>query len=57
MAGALLIVDDSDWERVARAIDDYLGGQPRARRILELAGEDNGAPQWWCGMQVLAWDG
>jgi len=54
--GALLIVDDSDWERVARALDDYLAAQPRARRILSVYGEDYGAPHWWCGMQVLAWD-
>jgi len=54
--GALLIVDDTDWERVARALDDYLADQPRARRILRIDGEDYGAPQWWCGMQVLAWD-
>jgi predicted O-methyltransferase YrrM len=54
--GALLIVDDSDWPRVAGAIDDYLGMQPRARRILDLQGEDHGRPQWWSGMQVLAWE-
>ena len=55
--GALLIVDDTDWDPVARAIDDYLAEQPRARRILRIDGEDFGAPHWWCGMQVLAWDG
>jgi len=55
--GALLIVDDSDWPRVSRAIDDYLTAQPRARRILDLPGEDRGRPQWWSGMQVLAWSG
>jgi protein O-GlcNAc transferase len=54
--GALLIVDDTDWEKVTRAIDDYLAEQPRARRILRVDGEDFGAPHWWCGMQVLAWD-
>ena len=55
--GALLIVDDTDWEPVARAIDDYLADQPSARRILRVDGEDFGAPHWWCGMQVLAWTG
>jgi predicted O-methyltransferase YrrM len=54
---ALLIVDDTDWESVSRAIDDYLATQPRARRILKLDGEDFGAPRWWYGMQVLAWGG
>ena len=54
--GGLIIVDDTDWERVERAMDDYLAAQPRARRVLLLAGKDRGAPQWWEGMQVLVWD-
>lgn len=54
--GALLIVDDSDWARVARAVDDYVAAQPRASRILTLTGEDSGNTHWWSGMQVLAWD-
>jgi hypothetical protein len=52
-----MIVDDTDWEQVDRAMDDYLASQPRARRILKLDGKDRGAPQWWEGMQVLVWDG
>ena len=55
--GALVIVDDTDWDDVARAMDDYLGQQPRARRILTIDGKSRGAPQWWEGMQVLVWDG
>jgi predicted O-methyltransferase YrrM len=55
--GAVLIVDDTDWEQVERAMDDYLAEQPRARRILTLDGNDRGNPQWWEGMQVLEWDG
>ena len=54
--GGLIIVDDTDWERVECAMDDYLAAQPRARRILLLEGKDRGAPQWWEGMQVLVWD-
>jgi hypothetical protein len=38
-------------------MDDYLGEQPRARRVLTLDGKSRGAPQWWEGMQVLVWDG
>jgi predicted O-methyltransferase YrrM len=38
-SGALLIVDDTDWEDVERAMDDYVAEQPRARRILTLDGE------------------
>ena len=55
--GALVIVDDTDWDDVARAMDDYLAEQPRATRILTLDGKSRGAPQWWEGMQVLVWDG
>ena len=55
--GALVIVDDTDWEDVDRAMDDYLAEQPRARRLLTIDGKSRGAPQWWEGMQVLAWDG
>jgi predicted O-methyltransferase YrrM len=55
--GALVIVDDTDWDDVARAMDAYLGEQPRARRILTIDGKSRGAPQWWEGMQVFVWDG
>jgi predicted O-methyltransferase YrrM len=54
--GALLIVDDTDWDRVERALDDYLAEQPLARRLLTLEGKDRGSPQWWEGMQVLTWE-
>ena len=54
--GALLIVDDSDWEQVERAIADYLESQPRARRLLVVDGKERGYPQWWEGMDVLVWD-
>jgi predicted O-methyltransferase YrrM len=54
--GALVIVDDTDWERVERAMDDYLSEQPRAGRILTIDGKDRGFPQWWEGMQVLVWE-
>jgi predicted O-methyltransferase YrrM len=52
---ALVIVDDTDWENVERAVDDYLEQQPRATEILSIDGEDRGAPQWWVGMRVLLW--
>jgi predicted O-methyltransferase YrrM len=55
--GALVIVDDTDWDDVARAMDDYVAEQPRARRVLTLNGKSRGAPQWWEGMQVLVWGG
>jgi predicted O-methyltransferase YrrM len=54
--GALVIVDDTDWDDVQRAMDAYLAEQPRARRALTIQGSAGGAPQWWEGMQVLVWD-
>jgi predicted O-methyltransferase YrrM len=54
--GALLVVDDTDWTDVERAMDAYLAEQPRASRILTIDGKDRGFPQWWEGMQVLRWD-
>jgi predicted O-methyltransferase YrrM len=52
---ALLIVDDSDWERVERAIADYLAEQPRASVLARIGGKDEGHPEWWEGVTVLAW--
>jgi predicted O-methyltransferase YrrM len=54
--GALMIVDDTDWTDVERAMDDYLAEQPRARHLLTLEGKERGFPQWWEGVQVLAWE-
>ena len=53
---ALVIVDDTDWERVERAVDDYLAQQPRATEIFRADGKDRGHPEWWEGMRVLRWD-
>jgi len=53
---ALVIVDDTDWERVERAVDDYLEQQPRATEILEIDGKDRGHPEWWEGMRIVRWD-
>jgi predicted O-methyltransferase YrrM len=54
--GALMIVDDTDWAEVERAMDAYLAEQPRASRILTIDGKTRGQPQWWEGVQVLRWD-
>jgi predicted O-methyltransferase YrrM len=53
---SIIVVDDSDWERVERAVDDYLSRQPRAAEIFRAQGEDHGHPEWWAGMRVLRWD-
>jgi predicted O-methyltransferase YrrM len=55
--GALLIVDDTDWPQVARALRDYRRSQPRAQLWVELDGKDRGQPWWWEGVQVLVWGG
>jgi predicted O-methyltransferase YrrM len=52
---ALLIVDDSDWGFVAKAIDDYLAGQSRASSLIQIDGKDKGSPAWWEGVHLLAW--
>ena len=54
-AEALLIVDDSDWERVDRADRDYLASQPRAELLFDIPGKDKGFPHWWEGVHVIAW--
>jgi protein O-GlcNAc transferase len=56
LSPALVIVDDTDWERVERAVDDYVAQQPRAQEVLRVDGKDRGAPHWWEGMRVLRWD-
>ncbi len=53
---ALVIVDDTDWEKVERAVDDYLALEPRATEVFRADGEDRGHPEWWAGMRVLRWD-
>src|SRR5262249_9010904 len=35
---ALVVVDNSDWDGVARALRDYRAQQPRARALFDLAG-------------------
>ena len=54
---ALLIVDDTDWDFVARAVADYLRSQPKAEALVEIGGKDTGAPAWWEGVRVLGWFG
>ena len=53
---ALLVVDDFDWEQVDSATRDYLDSQPTARLLFEIGGANNGQPQWWEGVAVLAWN-
>jgi predicted O-methyltransferase YrrM len=56
LSPALVIVDDTDWERVEQAVEDYLAEQPRATQLLRIDGKERGAPSWWEGMRVLRWD-
>jgi len=56
VAGALIVVDDTDWEQVGRSIEDFLAEEPRARRLVSIEGKDSGFPQWWEGVEVLAWE-
>jgi predicted O-methyltransferase YrrM len=51
---ALLIVDDSDWDEVRKAIDSYLAAQPRATLVADVAGAGGSQDWWWDGMAALA---
>lgn len=53
--GAVAIVDDTDWDRVERAVDDYLAQQSRATEIFRAGGNDRGNSDWWEGVRVLRW--
>ena len=53
---SIVIVDDTDWERVGRATDDYLAQQPRATEIFRADGNAAGHPEWYEGVRVLRWD-
>jgi predicted O-methyltransferase YrrM len=53
---ALLIVDDAVWDFVGRAVADYVEREPRARRLFDIPGDDDGNSPWWCGVSVLAWE-
>jgi predicted O-methyltransferase YrrM len=53
---AVLIADNTDGEVVARATADYVAGQPRARLLFALSGRGGGNPQWWGGVQAIAWE-
>jgi predicted O-methyltransferase YrrM len=54
---ALLIVDDSDWERVAKASSAYVAEEPRATLALAIDGRARDQPWWWDGMHLITWDG
>ena len=53
--GALLIVDDYDWDEVRKGTAEYLAGQPHAELLVEIAGEEGSQPWWWDGVAVLGW--
>ena len=52
---ALLIVDDYDWNEVGGGTADYLAGQPKAKLLLEIDGEESSRPWWWAGVAALGW--
>ncbi len=55
-ARALIVVDDSDWDRVARATGDYLAAQTMASMLFDIPGSGKDMPSWWEGMHVIGWD-
>jgi predicted O-methyltransferase YrrM len=53
--GALVTVDDTDWDFVDAAVRDYLDSRPDVRSVVKIGGKDSGRPWWWEGVQVLEW--
>jgi hypothetical protein len=51
---AVIVIDDYDWDDVARATRDYVATEPRAELIVEIAGEAGGQVWWWDGVAVIA---
>lgn len=51
---ALIVVDDYDWEAVARATRDYIAEEPGAELLVEIGGEAAGQVWWWDGLAVIA---
>lgn len=53
---AVLVVDDANHPPVRQATWDFLAANPAARLILEVQTPENGYPDFWNGLQVLAWE-
>ncbi len=51
---ALIVVDDYDWDDVARATHDYVAAEPGAELVIEIAGEEGGQVWWWDGAAAVA---
>jgi methyltransferase family protein len=50
----LIVVDDYDWEAVARATHDYVAADDEAELLVEIGGEAAGHVWWWDGVAVVA---
>jgi predicted O-methyltransferase YrrM len=51
---ALILVDDYDWEAVARATHDYVAAEEDAELLVEIGGEAAGQVWWWDGVAAVA---
>ncbi|HEY7693220.1 MAG TPA: class I SAM-dependent methyltransferase [Gaiellaceae bacterium] len=54
-AEALIVIDDFDWDAVARATRDYVAAEPRVELLVEIAGEEGGQGWWWDGVAAIGW--
>jgi protein O-GlcNAc transferase len=50
---AAIVIDDYDWDDVARATRDYAAADPSAELVVEIAGEAGGQEWWWDGVAVI----
>ena len=49
---ALVIIDDTAFDRVAAANRAYTARLPQFERVLRLESPFNGEPRWWNGIEV-----
>jgi len=53
---ALIVVDDSNSEKVSRANWDFIATHPQCRMLFNFPTPKNGYHTFWNGIQVLSWD-
>lgn len=53
---ALIVVDDSNSEKVSRANWDFIATHPQCRMLFNFPTPKNGHHTFWNGIQVLSWD-
>ncbi|MHC5021815.1 MAG: class I SAM-dependent methyltransferase [Planctomycetota bacterium] len=53
---ALVIVDDTGWQKVSDANIAWTGAHGAYRKLFDIDSPEPGEPRWWNGVQVFAFD-